>query len=128
AGEAVAPRLLHRPRDADPRADDERRLCLAREELERRLVERQTVLAPGQSEPLAELAGTGTERSFRLEPTPLAHRLEAARRLERPHEGRLRPPFIAADEVEAPVDAVGAIDVRVAGRPEHRRRTGGEPA
>ncbi|CAN7697332.1 hypothetical protein LJR290_005707 [Variovorax sp. LjRoot290] len=29
-------------------------------------------------------------------------------------------PFLAADEVEAPVDAVGAIDVGAPRRPEHR--------
>ncbi len=40
AGAAVPPWLLDRARDPDPRSDDERRLILAREKLERRLVER----------------------------------------------------------------------------------------
>jgi hypothetical protein len=29
--------------------------------------------------------------------------------------------FLAADEIEAPVDAIGAVDVRTAGWTEHRR-------
>ena len=40
----------------------------------------------------------------------------------------LRSTRLVADEVEAPVDAVGAVDVRVAGGPEHRRVAGGATA
>ena len=76
----------------------------------------------GDPERLAELARAGAERALRLEPAPLAHRLEPVRRLERPHERRLGASLLGADEVEAPVDAVRAIDVRVARRPEHRGR------
>src|SRR5437868_3195741 len=54
AGEAVAPRLLDRARDPDPRAGDELRLPVACEELERRLVECQAVVEAGDAERLAE--------------------------------------------------------------------------
>ena len=37
-------------------------------------------------------------------------------------------PFARADEVQAPVDAVGAVDVRVPGRAEHRPVAGRRPA
>ena len=46
-------------------------------------------------------------------------RVEAARGLERAHEDGLRAALGAADEVQAPVDPVRAIDVRVARRAEH---------
>src|SRR5207253_2053435 len=45
---------------------------------------------------------------------------DPGRRLERPDQGRLRHAFLAADEVEAPVDPVRAVHVRMPGRPEHR--------
>jgi len=55
-GETVPPELLDGARDADPRADRELRLGIAREKLERRLVERLAVECSCDSECLAELA------------------------------------------------------------------------
>src|SRR6476469_5591123 len=57
AVEAVAPRVLNRARDSDPGADDELRLGLACDELERRLIERQAVVDARDAESLTELAG-----------------------------------------------------------------------
>src|SRR5207247_2986832 len=94
AGEPVAPRPLDRPRDADPPADRERRFRQAREELERRLVERQPVEDARDAERLAELARARAECARRLQPAPLAHRLEPRCWLERPHERRLGAPFL----------------------------------
>src|SRR5438552_9354511 len=66
AGKPVAPRLLHRARDPDPAAHRELRLRLPRQELERRLVERQPVEDTRDPERLAELARTRAERPRRL--------------------------------------------------------------
>ena len=97
--------------------------------LERRAVERQAVVVAGDPERLAEAPGAGAEEALLLEPAPGAHRLEPLRRLERANEHRARDAFLLADEVEAPVDAVRAVHVRVTGRAEHRlvpRRTPAE--
>src|SRR5215472_15772842 len=128
AGEPVAPRLLGRAGDPDPRPDRERRLALAGEELERQLVERQAVVDTRDAERLAELPGAGAEGPRRLEPAAFAHPVETLRRLERAHERRLRAAFRSADEIEAPVDAVRAVDVGATGRTEHRRRARGAAA
>ena len=72
------------------------------------------------AERLAEPPRPGAEQPRVVEPAPLAHRLEPVRRLERPHEHGARDALVLADEVQAPVDAVGAVDVRVPGRAEHR--------
>ena len=75
----------------------------------------------GDAERLAEASRPGCEQPNVVEPAPLAHELEAVGRLERPDQHRCGAPFLLADEVQAPVDPVGAVDVRVPGRSEHRR-------
>ena len=60
----------------------------------------------------------GTRRQV-VAPPPRAHRLDAVRRLERPDQHRRALARRAADDVDAPVDPVGAVDVEAAGRPEH---------
>ena len=72
------------------------------------------------AECLAEPARPAAEEPWVVEPAPLAHRVETVRRLERAHEHRVRDALVLADEVQAPVDPVRAVDVRVAGRAEHR--------
>ena len=49
-------------------------------------------------------------------------------RLQRADEDRVGDAFGLADEVDAPVDAVRAVDVRVAGRAEHRGVPHGQAA
>src|SRR5204862_1700132 len=121
ARQAVAPRLLHGRRDPDARAGDDLELAGAGSHVERRPVERQPVVLARQRERLAEPARPGAEEPARLEAAALLHRLDAGERLERPDQNRVRDALRLADEVETPVDAVGAVDVRVAGRAEHRR-------
>ena len=48
------------------------------------------------------------------------HRVAGPQSARAPGSARPRRALVAADEVQAPVDAVRAIDVRAAGRPEHR--------
>src|SRR5207245_4588271 len=101
---------------------------LAREELERRPVEGEAVVLAGDGERIAELARTGAERALRLDAAPGAHRFESVRRLERPDECRLRTALDVADDVQAPVDPVAAVDIGGPGRAEHRARPRRRPA
>ena len=50
-----------------------------------------------------------------------AHLLDAVERLERADQHRRADPLGLDDRVEQRVDAVGAVDVGDAGRPEQRR-------
>ena len=72
----------------------------------------------------------GPEQSDRsaATPAPRAHDVELARRLERSDQNRLGAAGLVADEVQAPVDAVRAVDVRVARCAEHDRVPGRLPA
>ena len=54
-----------------------------------------------------------------MQSAPAPHRRNAVGRLQRPDQHRARGAFLLADEIDAPVDAVGAIDVAKAGRAEH---------
>ena len=78
-------------------------------------------MLPGDAECLAEPSGTGAEEPQVVEPAALVHPLEAVHRLQRAHEHGGRALLRLADEIEAPVDPVGAVDVGVARRAEHRR-------
>src|SRR6266568_1214576 len=71
-------------------------------------------------ERLTELSGSRTERAHGVEPAAYALGVNPVRRLERAHENRFRNSLHTADEIQAPVDAVRAVDVRVARRSEHR--------
>ena len=82
----------------------------------------------GDPERLAEAARTRAQEPGVVEPAPLAHGIEAYGRLEGTNQDRARNSLPLADEVEAPVDAVGAVDVRVPGRAEHRDVAGGPAA
>src|SRR5262249_29761545 len=57
-----------------------------------------------------------------------AHKRQSRRRLQRPNEDGASRALRLAHEIEAPVDTVGAVDIGVAGRPEHYRMPGGRPA
>ncbi|MGY4288952.1 hypothetical protein ACVWXO_008172 [Bradyrhizobium sp. LM2.7] len=48
-----------------------------------------------------------------------AHRGEAMGRLQRTDQHRARRAFLLADEIHAPMDAVGAVDIGKARRAEH---------
>ena len=81
--------------------------------------------APSRSGPTAERlpepARAAAQQEIAHAASPLAHQLEADRRLERAHEhGGGRPGPGAAYQVQHPVDPVAAVDVDAAGRSEHR--------
>src|SRR5205085_1622283 len=77
---------------------------------------------------LAELPRTRAQCTICKSAPALAHLLEPVLGRERTDERRLRPALDVAHEVQAPVDAVRAIDVREPGRTEHHRVARGRPA
>ena len=122
AGEDEAPRQLDRLADADAHAgvDDRRRSSSARAATRNGRRSRRRPLCAWVT-PSAWQSRPGPEQSRRAASTPRRSRiaLDARRRLEGADQ---HPGAVAgrrADEVEAPVDAVRAIDVGAAGRPEH---------
>ena len=74
------------------------------------------------AERLAEPARPGAEQARVVERrgAPASRRAPASARA-RGSAPRSATPSVVADEVQAPVDPVGAVDVGVAGRQEHRR-------
>ena len=94
---------------------------LRRAQRERRPVERQPVERTRDPERLAQPTRARAEQPYVVDPAPRAHRVEPRSRARARGSGSARDARRAADEVEAPVDPVGAIDVGMAGRAEHRR-------
>src|SRR5262249_30609981 len=119
AFEAIAPGMIHRLADPDARADRKLDLLRARNELEWRPVERKAVVRAGDAERLADAPRPRAQQPLALDAAAAAHRRDAPRRLERPDKHRARRTCRLAHEVETPVDAVGAIDIGIAGRTEH---------
>ena len=72
------------------------------------------------------LPGPEQSSSRALEAAPLAHQVEALERLERPDQHRGAHALRLGRPRSAGVDAVGAVDVGAARRPEQRRGARGE--
>src|SRR5580700_5468314 len=121
AFQAIAPGRFDRLGDADARSGDNFHLVRAREERERRLVEGQAVLGVGDPQRLADPAGAGAKQPLVGDAAPPPHDRQPHGRLDGPDQHGAGRAFWLADEVHAPVDAVGAVDIDVAGRPEHHR-------
>ena len=98
------------------------------QELEGRAVEREAVLLAGHPERLAEAAGAGTEAAKVVEAAAGAHLVETVPRLDSAEEDGGRSALLLADKIQAPMHAVGAVDVRVPGRAEHRAVAGRLPS
>ena len=95
--------------------------------LERWPVERRAVEVEPDPERDGELAGAGAELAQLLAPAALAHAVDPPGRLERADQHRGGGAVGLADGVEHAVDAVGEIDVGMAGRAEDRRRARRQP-
>ena len=72
-------------------------------------------------ERLAEPARPGAEQARSVETAAPPHDVDAVHRLERPDQDCCSVSLALTDEVQAPVDAVRPVDVRMAGWAEHRR-------
>src|SRR5207249_10608708 len=68
-----------------------------------------------------ETAGAGTEEAGLVDGATSPHRLQPLSRFECTNQNCARNSLTFANEVEAPVDTVGAVHVRDAAREEHRR-------
>ncbi len=71
------------------------------------------------TERLANSSGPGTKQAFLIEPAPGSHDLQPGDRFDRTDQNARAMPFRLADEIQAPVDSVGAIYIRTAGGAEH---------
>ena len=115
--EPVAPGALGGLRDPDPRA---------RHDLDRRprrgrssnggSSSAQPVVLARDGERLAEAARARSRAAAGRRALAAPASLDTCGRLERPDQDRVGDALAAADEVQAPVDAVGAVDVGVPGR------------
>src|SRR6516225_8027336 len=119
AFEAVAPRMIHGLGQPDARADGDVDVLRARAYLEWRRIERKAVLRAGDAERLAQASRPGAQQALVRDAAAAAHRGEALRGRERADQHRAGAALRLAYEVEAPVHAVRAVDVGVAGRTEH---------
>ena len=72
------------------------------------------------AEGLREIAGTAAEATSVIDASPFTHALEPRDRLKRPDQHRATGPRGTADEIQAPMDAVRSINIRIARRAEHR--------
>ena len=84
-------------------------------------IERKPVVGAGDFQRLAEPPGSGAKQPFVGHSPPSAHGREADARLDRAQEHGAGRALGLADEIQAPVNAVGAVDIGVAGRAEHHR-------
>src|SRR5262249_46737581 len=119
AGEAVAPRFVHRLGDADARTDRERDGARSRQQTKWRHIERKAVVRPRNTERLAQPSGPPAQQALLLQTTALLHARDAGGRFERADQHCVRDAPAFAYEIEAPVNAVGAVHIRVPWRPEH---------
>ena len=115
----ITPRQLRRLGDADADAGGDLGRAFAGVKLERQAVERQPVVRAGDSHRLRQAAGSGAEQPLVIELAPPAHLGQALQRLDGADQHRAGRALRLADEIQAPVDAVGAVHVGKAGRAEH---------
>ncbi len=90
--------------------------------------EREAVVCDGDAERLAQASGAGAQEPLVIEAAAAAHGGEAARGYEGANEDGARRSLRLAYEVEAPVDAVGAVDIGEPRCAEHHRVARGTAA
>ncbi len=105
------------PRDPNTRASADIRFALPNSEIKRGRKERSSVKMAGHSESLAKASRPRAQDGFPGCPAPDPHRSKARLRLDRSEQYRA---CVLADEVEAPMQTVGPVDVSGAGGAEHR--------
>src|SRR5690606_12223451 len=93
---------------------------IRRQQAERRRIDGHAVVPQVDAERLADPPRTGAQQAIVPRSATGPHAIEPVHWLDRTHEHAGPVPLLATDDVEAPVDAVRAIDVHPARRPEHR--------
>src|SRR5438309_6801833 len=121
AFQAVAPRHFRSLGDADARPDRQHRLLGPRKKFERWLIESKSIMRSGHAERLAYASGARAQQTLLGESAPPAHGRKTLGRGKRPDQHGARRAFRLANKIQAPMDAVGTIDVGVSRRTEHDR-------
>ncbi len=96
-------------------------LGLARDEPKRRSREIGSVMLCADPERLRQPSRPSCEQVLVVHAAPCPHTVEASTRLQRAQEHRRAHSVARADDIRAPVDAVGAVHVEAPRRPEHAR-------
>src|SRR5258708_1159497 len=91
----------------------------SRAEFKSRGLEREPVVVAGDAQCLAQASRTGAEPALVRDPAVPAHGRDAIGRLECPDQNGAGAAGGLADEIEAPVNAIRAINIGVAGSAEH---------
>src|SRR5215213_4691145 len=115
----ISPRQFNRFCNSDPQTGGDLGFAEPRMQREWRLIQRQRIVFDGDAERLAELAGPGTQRALLLQAAAAAHRRQTVGRLQRADQHGAGRACRLADEIQAPVDAVGAVDIGKTRRAEH---------
>ncbi len=119
AGGAEAPGAVDGFGDSDPRAGDDRgQLARWRRQVEGVAAEIGLVVGEADAQRLGQLARAGTEPDIRTLAAALSHRFQAMGWLQGPDQDCGGIALRFGDRVEQAVDAVGEVDVGVAGRSE----------
>src|SRR5690606_40769054 len=111
----------HDARPIYPRTTHHLDRHVGRPQVEGRGIDRHSGMPEIDAERLAYPPGPRAEQPRRIHATARVHGIEAMERLDRPDQHPGPMALFAADDVEAPVDAVGAIHVYPARWAEHRR-------
>jgi hypothetical protein len=115
----ITPREFDRLGNPDPHACHDLGFCRARIQRDRRSIQGQCIMRVGDPERLRHFARTRAERSLIVQFPPAPHGGNPMRWLKRADQNRARRTRLLADEIDAPMNAIGAIDIRIAGRTEH---------
>src|SRR5260370_38956368 len=115
----ISPGQLDRFLNPDPQPRPDRNLADPRMKRDRRGVECEAIVLIGDAERLGQLARSRAQRPPLVQSAPAAHRGKAVGRLQGADQDRAGGAFLLADEIDAPMDAVGAVDIGKTGRAEH---------
>src|SRR6266436_8729313 len=124
----ISPRQLDCFGNADPQPRDDVWFFRARMQRDWRGVQRQAVVLVGNPKRFGQLARPRAQQSLIVQSTATAHCGNAMGRLQGADQHRTRRAFLLADEIDAPMDAIGAIDIGNAWRPEHHQIARRRPA
>ena len=80
------------------------------------------------TERLADTPRAGAKETHIVKTAPRPHGLQSCERFDCANQDTCAMPFRTANEIEAPVDSVGPIDIGSTGRAEHYTVTLGGPA
>src|SRR5215813_1420462 len=121
----VPPWQIGRLGDADSRPGRDFNGCGPCQQRKRRLVERRTVMGIRDRQRLAQPSRSGAKKPFVMDATAATHDREALSRHQGANQDRAGAALRFADEIDAPVDAIGAVDIHMAWRSEHHSIAGG---